>query len=139
MPEPDSPAPIPRVRVLVHDLATGEIVQVLTGVPEDMVAAQPGEGQGVLVTDAGDGGRNWYAPGGVLTPRPVASFDKLTIAADGIDVAVLELPGPFTATVDGVDHAVADRLEIASDMPATYRVEVEHFPWLPLYVEIVAE
>ena len=33
MPEPDSPAPIPRVRVLIYDLATGEIVQVLTGVP----------------------------------------------------------------------------------------------------------
>jgi hypothetical protein len=139
MPEPDSPAPIPRVRVLVHDLATGAILNVLTGVPEDMVAAQAQAGQGVLVTDAGDGGRSWYAPGGVLTPRPVASFDKLTIAADGIDVAVLELPGPFTATVDGVDHAVADRLEIASDMPATYRVEVDHFPWLPLGVEIVAQ
>ena len=93
----------------------------------------------MLVTDAGDGGRSWYAPGGVLTPRPVASFDKLTIAADGIDVAVLELPGPFTATVDGVDHAVSDRLEIASHMPATYRVEVDRFPWLPLDVEIVAE
>jgi hypothetical protein len=75
----------------------------------------------------------------VLTPRPVASFDKLTIAADGIDVAVLELPGPFTATVDGVAHAVTDRLEIASDMPATYRVEVDRFPWLPLDVEITAE
>jgi hypothetical protein len=61
------------------------------------------------------------------------------IAADGIDVAVLEIPGPFTATVDGVAHAVTDRLEIASDMPATYRVEVENFPWLPLDVEIVAE
>jgi hypothetical protein len=139
LPEPDSPAPIPRVRALVHGLATGEIVQVLTGVPEEMVAAQPGEGQGVLITDAGDGGRSWYAPGGVLTPRPVASFDKLTIAADGIDVAVLELPGAFTARVDGVAHAVADRLEIASNMPATYRVEVDHFPWLPLDVEIVAE
>jgi hypothetical protein len=138
MPEPDSPAPIPRVRVLVYDLATGAILSVLTGVPEDMVAVQAQAGQGVLVTDAGDGGRSWYAPGGVLTPRPAAGFDKLTIAADGIDVAVLEMPGPFTATIDGVAHAVTDLLEIASEMPATYRVEVDHFPWLPLDVEIVA-
>ena len=29
-------------------------------------------------------------------------------------------------------------LEIASAMPATYRVEVDHFPYLPLDVEIVA-
>ena len=75
----------------------------------------------------------------MLTPRPVAGFDKTTIAADGVDVAVLEMPGPFTATVDGVAHAVTDRLEIASDMPATYRVEVDHFPYLALDVEIVAQ
>ena len=30
-------------------------------------------------------------------------------------------------------------MEIASDMPATYRVEIDHFPYLPLDAEILAE
>ena len=132
------PDPIPRVRALVYDLATGEIVNVLRNVPEDMVAAQAGDGQGVLQTDGGDGGRTWYAPEGVLTPRPVGAFSKTTIAADGTDVAVLEIPGSFTVTVDGVGHEVEDTLEIASGMPATYRVEIDQFPYLAVDVEITA-
>ena len=131
--------PDPRVRCLRYRLDTGEIANVLTGVPLSLVTDQADAAHGVLVTDAGDGGRSWFAPGGVLTPRPVASFDKTTIAADGVDVAVLEMPGPFTVTIDGIEHAVADRLEIASDMPATYRVEVDHFPYLAIDVEIVAQ
>ena len=41
-------------------------------------------------------------------------------------------------TIDGTEYEVEDVLEIASDMPATYRVELDHFPYLPLEVEIVA-
>ena len=126
MPEPVPPDP--RVRCLRYRLDTGEIANVLTGVPLSQVPSQADATHGVLVTDAGDGGRRWYAPGGVLTLRPVAGLDKLSIAADGVDVAVLEMSGPFTVTIDGVAHAVTDRLEIASDMSATYTVEIDHFP-----------
>ena len=80
-----------------------------------------------------------YLPGGVVTNRPVAAFNKTTIAASGIDVAVLEIPGAFTVTIDGVAYEVEDSVEIASDMPATYRVEVDHFPYRPIDVEIVAQ
>ena len=131
-------APVPRVRALVYDLDTGEIVNVLTRIPEDMLAAQAGAGQGVLATDEGDGGQTWYAPGGVLTLRPVAAFNKQTIAANGTDVAVLEIPGVFNVTIDGVDYEVEDSVEIASDMPATYAVQIDHFPYLAVDVEIVA-
>jgi hypothetical protein len=90
------------------------------------------------VTDAGDGGTLCYCPEGVLTERPAVAFDKTTIAADCVDTATLAIPGRFTVTVDGVEHAVEDVVEIASAMPATYRVTVDHFPWLPIDVEIVA-
>ena len=82
--------------------------------------------------------RCFYCPGGVLTARPTLAFDKTAIAADGIDVATLAIDGAFTVTIDGTEYEVEDVLEIASDMPATYRVEVDHFPYLPLDVEIVA-
>ena len=136
MPEPVPSDP--RVRCLRYRLDSGEIANVLTGVPLSQVPAQADAAHGVLVTDAGDGGRSWYAPGGVLTPRLMASFDKLAIAADGEDAAVLAIPGPFTATVDGIEYAVEGSLEVASAMPATYRVEIDHFPYLALDVEIVA-
>ena len=107
--------------------------------PESMASAQAGPGKAALITDAGDGGALWYAPGGVLTLRPSLAFDQYVIAADGEDAARLELPGPFTVRIDGTDYEVEDTVEITSDMPATYRVEIDHFPYLPLDVEILAE
>ena len=108
--------------------------------PEEMVAAQAGNGQGVIVSDKGDGGAKWYAPDGVLTRRPKLAFSKWVIAADGIDVARLELGEPFEITIDGARFMAEEgSIEISSDMPGRYRVEVEHFPWLPLKAEIVAE
>src|SRR5687767_7205232 len=127
-------------RCLVYRLATGEILQIATNVPEEMVAAQAEPGQGVLVTVAGDGGAKWYAPGGVLTRRPKLAFDKWIIAADGVDVVRLEVGEPFEISIDGARFMAEEgSIEISSDMPGRYRVEVEHFPWLPLKAEIVAE
>ena len=132
---PEAP---PRVRALVYDAATGRIEFIVTCATLATAELQAGDGQGVLVTDDGDGGELFYCPGGVLTARPTLAFDKTAIAADGSDVATLAIDGPFTVTIDGVEYEVEDVLEIASDMPATYRVEIDHFPYLPLDVEIVA-
>ena len=104
-----------------------------------MVAAAGRRRPGRARTDDGDGGELFYCPERRAHRRGRRiAFDKTTIAADGVDVAMLDIPGAFTVTIDGVDHEVEDLLEIASDMPATYRVEVDHFPYLPLDVEIVA-
>jgi hypothetical protein len=135
---PPPEAPVPRVRALVYDTGSGRIEMVLTNIPLDMAELQAGDGQAVLVTDEGDGGTLCYCPDGVLTERPTMAFDRTTIAADGEDTATLAIPGRFTVTVDGVEHEVEDEVEIASAMPATYRVTVDHFPWLPIDVEIVA-
>ena len=127
-------------RCLIYRLATGEILQVVVNCPVEMLAAQAGPGQGVIVTDEGDGGAKWYAPGGVLTRRPKLAFTKWIIAADGQDAARLEIGEPFEITVDG-ERFIAEEgaVEISSDMPGRYRVEIDRFPWLPLEAEIVAE
>jgi hypothetical protein len=140
---PDPPAAVPRVRALVYARGSGRILHEVTNLPLDMVAAQPGPGQGVLVTDVGagggDGSDRWYVVGSSLVPRPVLAFDKVVIAADGQDTATLDIGAPFSARIDGALVDVADRLEIVSDMPGRYRVQVEEaFPFRDLDVEIVA-
>ena len=93
-----------------------------TNCPEEMVAAQAGPGQGVIVTDEGDGGAKWYAPGGVLTRRPKLAFDKWVIAADGQDAARLEVGEPFEITIDGArfmaeEGSGRDQLRHARPLP----------------------
>jgi hypothetical protein len=139
---PSDPA-MPRVRALVYALGSGRILHEVTNVALDLVDAQAGAGQGALVTDVGvgggDGSDRWYVVGGSLVPRLVLAFDKVIIAADGADTATLDIGGPFTARIDGAVVDVADRLEIVSDMPGRYRVQVEEaFPFRDLDVEIVA-
>lgn len=126
-------------RVLVYTVATGRIEHIVT-CPADMVDAQAGHGQAAVETLSGDGGTLWYFVDGALTLRPALAFDRYVIAADDTDTATLELPGSFTALIDGAPFELEDVLEITSDMPARYRVVIDdNFPYLDLDVEIVAE
>lgn len=88
---------------------------------------------------------NWsfgthYIVGGVAIARPTnPGFNKTEITADGSDAAILSLGTPFAAVIDGAPHSIADGvLEITSELPATYRVRVEAFPFLDYVAEIVA-
>lgn len=66
-----------------------------------------------------------------LLPRPkLGKFDKIRIAADDVDEAVLTgLPNPVEVRVDNDIFTVTDgELRISSPMPAIYRVEVTA-PW----------
>lgn len=62
-----------------------------------------------------------------LVPRPILAFDKTTILADDQDKATLTgLPDPCTVLVDDTPYEVTGgTLEITSDMPATYEIEIE--------------
>lgn len=73
-------------------------------------------------------------------PLP-ATISKLSIAADDADRAVISgLPDPITVKIDGVEHYVGGGvLTITSPMPAVYRVEIDHWPYLPWSAEVVAE
>lgn len=138
MPEPDPLDAEPRLRVLVHDAATGEIAHVAHNVPASLVAAQAGPGQAALATDLGDGGGGWWVDAGVPRRKAPILLDRLAIVADGEDVATAEIPGPFTVLVDGHAHFGEDLLEFAAAIPGSYRLQVDCHPWLPLDVVILA-
>lgn len=82
----------------------------------------------------------------IVRRRPInPGFGKTRITADGVDSAKLSLPSPFVITVDGVSHAVSTpddaghyTVTIDSDMPASYAVAVEAWPFQPYTAEIVA-
>ena len=134
---PDPPLVSPMVDWTVYDTATGAVIRIGAAAPDDALLQASGNGEAVILerVDAG----TQYLPGGIVTPRPILAFDRLTITADGEDRATLLLPGRFVALIDGVPHELEDALEIASDMPATYRVEIAHFPYREFATEIVAE
>ncbi len=133
----DAPPVSPNLDWTVYDAATGAVLRTGNAAPDDAALQASGDGEAVYLArlDA----RTEYLPDGVATARPTLSFDTLTIAADDTETATLELPGAFTALIDGVAYELEDTLEIASDMPATYSVVIRHFPYQDFAAEIVAE
>jgi len=80
-----------------------------------------------------------YVANGVIVERPsLPAFDKTAIIADDIDMATLVLPEPMDVTIDGTLYPAVGTLELSAAMPATYVVEIDHFPYQPLRAEIVA-
>ena len=95
-----------------------------------------------METDQAYKGNHHYVSDGVVTDRPLlpVSVSKTEIEADDVDVAMIEgLPQPCTVKVDGIDYVVEEGvLEIGSPMPATYTIEIDHWPYLPFKTEVVA-
>ena len=133
---PDPPRVSPMVDWTVYDSATGRVMRYGHAAPEDAALQASGEGEAMVLAriDA----RTDYLPGGVVTARPTLGIDRLAIVADGEDTATLLLPGPFVAKIDGVAYDLEDALGVASDMPASYRIEIDRFPFRRFAAEIVA-
>ena len=125
-----------RTTVLIVSTATGEIVSRMTHVDPHAVTVEAGFDS--YVGDATAAGH--YLRDGEIVPRPTLGFDKTSIAADGEDLATLAAPLPPGAIVeiDGARVEVDGALQIASDMPATYRVEIDAFPYRFFTAEITA-
>ena len=71
--------------------------------------------------------------------RPAMAFDRLEIAADDQDAAVLDIGRPFVAVIDGTAYGVeGGRLELTSAMPATYKVSVTLWPFIDYEAEVAA-
>jgi len=86
----------------------------------------------------------FYYDGTEVLLRIVApvQVSKATITADDVDEAVITgIPASATVELDGapIDGLEGDTITITSPMPATYRVRVECWPFLPFEVEIVAQ
>ena len=82
----------------------------------------------------------YWAPGLVPTPRPVLSFDKVEILANGEDEAVaIDLPVPFIVDIDGEEYQTTDgSFEFSTDVPGTYVITPKTFPYREEPVEVVA-
>ncbi len=134
--------------IVIHT-EEGRIVQTLAGIvdPEVLDALDQ---RGVLYADVAfeqDGnlhelfGLHCVVEGELaLRPALAPSMSAAEIRADGKDKAVIKgLPKPCTVMVDGQPvERKGGTLTLTADVPATYRVAVDQWPYLPWSVEIVA-
>lgn len=132
-----------------YDAATGRILGTINCAESDAELNKELYPEDAWIEGGAEHGFHWVditrEPLGIW-PRPsMAGFDKLEIAADDAEAAVLTLPEPFTAEVDGVEYQIdvandagEYELAITSAMPASYRVTITHFPYLDYSAEIVA-
>ncbi|OCP21889.1 MULTISPECIES: hypothetical protein [unclassified Ensifer] len=125
------------VNFTIFDPVTGRIDRTGFCVFAD-VELQKRQGEGLILGSADD--VTQYVLDDVITDRPAFSISKTQIAADDVDEAVMHgLPDPVVVKIDDVEHEVAGgSISISSPMPATYRIEIDHWPYLPFNAEIVA-
>lgn len=123
------------MKVAIFDVSTGRICRIFEG-PESMVAmqAQAGEEWIACAEDTIDLS-HWIDPTTLLRkdrlPMP-GTLDKTQILADGTDLATIHnLPG-CTVTFKGQQYPVEDgSFEFTADIPGTFIVAIEAFPYLP--------
>lgn len=121
----------------IYNPLTGEILRSGSCVESDVeLQIQPGE---ALVLGASNDVLH-YVLNGEIVDRPSFNISKTEIVADDLDEAVIaDLPDPITVTVDGVAYEVTGgSLAITSPMPATYNIEIDHWPYLPFSTEVTA-
>lgn len=125
----------------VYDLASGRVLWNGSCTQPEDIQLQVTEEWGVIEKTI-DPQTHYIAPSGEELDRPsLEGFDKTAILADDADTAKIEgLPIPCVVRVDGIDYVVADgTFELTSSMPASYVVEIDHFPYLPFKQEITAQ
>lgn len=125
----------------VYEVASGRIVSV--GAASDLAGARlqgHRSGEDVILLAEGIESSTHYVVDEAIALRPVCpSFDRLAIAADGLDTARLDVGRACICLIDGVSHEVADGvIEITSTVPAIYRVGVRAHPYRDYDVEITA-
>lgn len=82
-----------------------------------------------------------YIVNGVLQFRPLYEIDitKTTIAADGLDETILtNIPENTPIYIDDEMYVVSGTLTLNSDVPATYKIHIDNFPYMLWMVEVEA-
>lgn len=121
----------------IYDPATGWIKRTGYCIAGDLeLQVQPGE---ALVLGYSDDDFN-YVLDEVILDRPAFTISKTEIVADDTDEAVITgLPDPVEVKIDGTAYEITGgTLALSSPMPATYKVEIDHWPYLPFSVEVTA-
>jgi hypothetical protein len=146
--------------IVIYRRATGEIVSNGSITFHDefrdnqiSAALVPwGEDDYALGEFSGDPAANYIGTVGgetVLLERPPVPYqiDKTTIASGGTDFATITgLHNPCEIVVDDPDPTVETTVyvvedggfEFAADVPGLYTIEVRHFPFVPMKLEVTA-
>jgi len=130
--------------------STGKILR--TGIaPDNMIAAQTQAGE-FLVGEPGND-LTQYIPdvaNPVITQRPAntTTVDKTTVTADGVDKIILSaIPLNSVITLANTKDAniapvvtttTTATIDLVFDIPGTYKLKVELFPYLPFEATINA-
>lgn len=78
-----------------------------------------------------------YISEGQITPRPVITLPEDMTIAVGETAVIDGLPDPCWLRVDDERIEVTGgSLEIEGEMPATYEIEIDHFPYMPSKVKV---
>lgn len=124
------------MKTAVFNKITGEIHKtVCASQSVAHIQAQIGENWVACAEDTNDL-KHWINPITLLREdRPVmpGTLDKPQILADGNDLATISnLPQPCTVTFKGQQYPVEDgSFSFTANIPGSYTVEVEAFPYLP--------
>ncbi|WP_336801487.1 hypothetical protein [Kaistia sp. MMO-174] len=129
------------MRLFYHD-GDGRLTGQLSGAftPEELAGLRQRELFVEAPDDASFGAS--YVLDGKLVARPVApiTINRTEIPADSRSkVKIAGLPDPCVVLVDGEPVTVeGGLLELTADMPATYSIVFDQFPYLPWSAEITA-
>lgn len=119
----------------------GEINSIQSGTPADLVHYHERGLPCVLAADDIAGSQH-YVVDGTLVARPVSpiAINRTEIPADKrTKVKIAGLPDPCTVFIEGEPVTVeGGLLELTADMPATYWVVFDSFPYMPWSAEITA-
>ena len=128
------------MQLFYHDEA-GRITGGASGAfsPDDLDDLRARGFSFVVVPDGASMATN-YVVDGELVPRPVADIriNRTEIPADKRSkVKITGLPVPCVVHIDGEPVSVGDGLlELTAEMPATYWVVFDQFPYMPWSAEI---
>ena len=113
-----------------------------TGVcPQDSLLLQAVESDSYVTEGIANDVTQWVDNGTVKDKEEFpAIISTLTLEANGLDsVSILGLPTPCTIKIDDNVYEVEDgEFEFTTDLPGTYKIKAESFPYLPKEWEVTA-
>ncbi|RUU75712.1 hypothetical protein [Mesorhizobium sp. M7A.F.Ca.MR.362.00.0.0] len=123
--------PLPKPLVQEKDWDTGEPRFNLDGTPK-MISPGVDNQRCDISAD--------YILDGVVTTRPVFDLpDEIELIADGVDIKTIPLPDPCDVRLDGEPMTLTGgSLDLTSDMPAEYTLELVQWPYLPKTIKVFA-
>ena len=133
------------MKMLICHTPIGQIYNIVFDpIPEGMLEAYNNEGVQYLIAETElDGAEvitRYYVDSGDILARP--EFDappEITMPADGVVHATITLPDPCEVFVDGEPQTVTGGvLELSSDMPAEYLIELRQWPYIDAQIKVIA-